>query len=393
MMAVSTGLKAQQITITLNSGWTWISCPVADTLDYVTAFGSFTPSQYDRIVSRWSSAYYINGQWRGSDLKFYPGHGYRYYSNRNESVTVTFQVQQPVYQDVVTTSGVSDITATSAVVSGIVTIDGGNHVYARGMCWDTYNMPTIDDYHTSDSIGIGGFSTPLIGLLSSTTYYVRAYVVTDFGLVYGEELNFTTSGHTYVDLGLPSGTLWATYNIGAESPEDYGDYFAWGEIQPKAYYNWDTYQYSNGTSNTLLKYCNKSNYGYNGFTDGLITLQPEDDAATVNWGSNWRMPTKEEWQELYQNTTNIWTTRNGVYGRLFTASNGNTLFLPASGYIGGSSLFFAGSFGYYWSNAFDNVSNPSYAMIFRFMYSNGGSMNTSNRCYGLPVRPVRSVSH
>ena len=157
--------------------------------------------------------------------------------------------------------------------------------------------------------------------------------------------------HDYVDLGLPSGTLWATCNVGADNPEDYGDYFAWGETQPKDTYNWSTYQYCNGSSSTLTKYCNNSSYGYNGFTDNLTTLLPEDDAVTANWGADWRMPTKEEWQELYQNTTHTWTTQNGVNGRLFTASNGNSLFLPAAGYRNYSNLGNAGSYGYYWSSS------------------------------------------
>lgn len=95
--------------------------------------------------------------------------------------------------------------------------------------------------------------------------------------------------HEYIDLGLPSGTLWATMNIGASSPEDYGDYFAWGETAPKDVYDWSTYKWCNGSSNTLTKYCFNSSYGNNGFVDNLTELDPEDDAATVNWGQDWRM--------------------------------------------------------------------------------------------------------
>ena len=150
--------------------------------------------------------------------------------------------------------------------------------------------------------------------------------------------NFVEIGgddHAYVDLGLPSGLLWAACNVGANAPEEYGDYFAWGETQPKDVYNWSTYQYCMGSNNTLTKYCTDPNYGYNGFTDNLTILLPEDDAATANWGNGWRMPTKEEWQELLDNTTVTWTQQNGVNGRLFTGSNGNSLFLPAAGRWGG----------------------------------------------------------
>ena len=96
--------------------------------------------------------------------------------------------------------------------------------------------------------------------------------------------NGTYKGHDYVDLGLPSGTMWATCNVGAESPDQYGDYFAWGETTPKDTYNWNTYLYSNGDYNQLTKYCSQSDFGFNGFTDNLKTLQPSDDAATTNWG-------------------------------------------------------------------------------------------------------------
>jgi hypothetical protein len=202
--------------------------------------------------------------------------------------------------------------------------------------------------------------------------------------------NGSYNGHDYVDLGLPSGLLWATCNVGANAPEEYGDYFAWGETQPKEYYDWDTYQYANGTSwvdPQLTKYCTDANYGYNGFTDNLTTLLPEDDAATVNWGSGWRMPTEEEWWELYNNTTVTWTTQNGVSGRLFTASNGNSLFLPAAGYRFNNGFVDAGSWGYFCSSSLDTDSPGN---VWNLSCGSGGcSMTCINRCYGLSVRPVR----
>ena len=186
-----------------------------------------------------------------------------------------------------------------------------------------------------------------------------------------------------VDLGLPSGLLWATCNVGAETPEDYGDYFAWGETQSKDYYDWSTYQHCNGSYNTLTKYCNRSDYGYNGFTDNLTTLLPEDDAASTNWGTGWRMPTKEEWQELYNNTTCTWTTQNGVNGCLLIASNGNSLFLPAAG---DSGLSYTGSHGLYWSSSLP-INDPLDAWNLGF-YSDYSDMDVNGRYYGFSVRPV-----
>ena len=192
----------------------------------------------------------------------------------------------------------------------------------------------------------------------------------------------------YVDLGLPSGLLWATCNVGANSPEDYGDYFAWGETQPKDTYSYGTYQYCMGSVTSMTKYCSNSNYGYNGFTDNLTTLEPSDDAAKVNWGNGWRMPTDEEWQELLDNTTVTWTTQNGVNGLRFTASNGNSIFLPAAGYHSGSDFVNPGSNGKYWSSSL-NTNYPNGAMCIHFE-SDDYFMGGFARFYGESVRPVRS---
>ncbi len=155
----------------------------------------------------------------------------------------------------------------------------------------------------------------------------------------------------WVDLGLPSGLLWAECNLGATKPEEYGDYYAWGETVTKEEYDWSTYKYCNGDYNQLTKYCNDPEYGYNGFTDHLTTLQPSDDVATQKLGNGARMPTETEWRELIANTTSEWTTENGVYGRRLTASNGKSLFFPAAGYRYGSGLHLAGEYGHYRSSS------------------------------------------
>ena len=194
----------------------------------------------------------------------------------------------------------------------------------------------------------------------------------------------------WVDLGLPSGLLWATRNVGASSPEDYGDYFAWGETSPKNYYDYSTYLYRcNDDWGRLTKYCDRSDYGCNGFTDNLTILQPGDDAATANWGSGARMPTKQEWEELENYCSSVWTTQNGVYGgRRFTGPNGNTLILPAAGYRWGGYLDYAGSDGYYWSSSL--TSYPYDAWYFLFD-SGDYSMYSSRRFTGGSVRAVRSA--
>ena len=162
-------------------------------------------------------------------------------------------------------------------------------------------------------------------------------------------------------------------------PEEYGDYFAWGETQPKDVYNWDTYQYYDGSNVTK----------YTG-SDGLTILLPEDDAATANWGDGWRMPTKEEWQELLDNTTVTWTQQNGVNGRLFTASNGNSLFLPAAGFRLDSDLSNVGYVGSYWSSSL-YTGYPGWAWLFDFGLDYYSMYVTYYREDGLSVRAVRSA--
>ena len=287
----------------------------------------------------------------------------------------------------VTTSDVTVFNQNSAICGGEVVSEGGTAVTERGVCWSTNHNPTLSTNHASAGAGMGAFVVNATGLMQGTTYYVRAYATNANGTAYGNEVSFTTSGggigtHEYVDLGLPSGTLWATCNVGANSPEESGDYFAWGETTTKDVYDWSTYRYCMGSQSTLTKYCSNASYGYNGFTDNLTTLLPEDDAATVNWGSGWCIPTAGQWGELYQNTTSTWTTQNGVPGRLFTAQNGNSLFLPRSWF--GTS----GSQGWYWSS---ELYIETYRARYFYFTPDYNGVPYWNRDKGHNVRPVRST--
>ena len=185
--------------------------------------------------------------------------------------------------------------------------------------------------------------------------------------------------HEWVDLGLS--VKWATCNVGAEKSEDYGDYFAWGETEPKENYDWTTYKYCKGTNKTMTKYCNNSSYGNGGFTDTKTVLDPEDDAATANWGGAWRMPTRTEQDELINNCTWTWTTQNGVNGYKVVGPNGNSIFLPAAGYRNGTSLDDVGSHGCYWSSSLAFL--PCFACR---VY--GALESFEGRSFGLSVRPV-----
>lgn len=197
----------------------------------------------------------------------------------------------------------------------------------------------------------------------------------------------STTNAEWVDLGLPSGLLWASCNVGATAPEDYGDYFAWGETTTKTNYSLNTYRYgtvdAEGYLATLTKYNTSTNYGT---VDTLTTLQSGDDAATANMGDGVRTPTLDEWSELLDNTTAEWTALNGVSGIKFTASNGKSIFLPAAGWYSSSVLLNAGDNGFYWSSSLDE-DKPYRAHSFDF-YSGDQYMYYVNRIHGISVRAV-----
>ena len=185
-----------------------------------------------------------------------------------------------------------------------------------------------------------------------------------------------------VDMGLS--VKWASFNLGASKPEEYGDYFAWGEKLPKSKYSWSTYKWCNGSSNSLTKYNTDSSYGV---IDNKTVLDLSDDAARANLGGRWRMPTDAEWIELMDNCTwTWWTTQNGVNGRLVTASNGNSIFIPVAGYRDGANLYSVGAFVDYWSSSL-HTGHPDRA--WRAYFSSGHvTMDNSDRFFGFPVRPV-----
>ena len=191
--------------------------------------------------------------------------------------------------------------------------------------------------------------------------------------------------HEYVDLGLPSGTLWATCNVGASKPEDFGSYFAWGETAPKEVYTWETYKWCNGTNNTMTKYCTDSSFGT---VDGKTELLPEDDAAYVNWGSSWRMPSQEQCIELSNYCTWTWTTLNGVIGQLITGPNGNTMFLPAAGDRYQNKVGDLGSYGQYWSRTLNSSREDAADILFLHSYGLSG-IDANDRYFGYSVRAVR----
>ena len=302
----------------------------------------------------------------------------------------------------VTTYTPQDVTATTAKCGGDVIVTQGLSLTELGVCWSTESNPVASDVHIATIEWETPFVCTLTGLEPETKYYVRAYALRGLEYYYGDEKTFTTeindgggnggggnvNGHSYIDLGLPSGTMWATCNIGSDTPEEYGDYYSWGEITKKDLFNWGSYIYCNGNNNQLNKYCNDSRFGYDGFTDTLSVLQDGDDVAKVVWGNGWRIPSQQEWYELIGYCSHNWTNQNGVNGIVFTSPNGGSLFFPAAGYYFENELINAEAIGYYWSNSI-NPSAPIYSKGMSFS-SNDYAVGSMWRCYGIPVRPVRS---
>lgn len=358
MTTASMSIKAQEVTITLMPGWTWISVPITEVQDFATALGSFTPMAGDMIKSQSGNATYRgNGQWRGSISQFHPGIGYKYYSNRTESVTVTFNVQQPVSQVIVTTTEPSGITASSVVVGGSVTLDEGNHIYANGVCWDTVQMPNMNGNHTSNGIDTGVFATTLIGLAPSTNYYVRAYVVTDYGLAYGEEQSFTTLDNSgYGDV--PEGAIDGLFSVSATQQV----YFSQGNLQYQPQDSvgiWrfaeNQYDYIGNINNGWIDLLG---WGTSGYDHGANCYQPwgtstsyndyyaygnwnsnlSDQSGMADWGYNaisnggnqenlWRTLSQSEWDYVLfiRNTTSgirfAKATVNGTHGIVLLPDN------------------------------------------------------------------------
>lgn len=196
-----------------------------------------------------------------------------------------------------------------------------------------------------------------------------------------------------IDMGLS--VKWASCNIGASSPEQYGGYYAWGETEMKKDYDWPTYKWcNNSTDYPFTKYCNNSNYGYNGLVDNKTQLDASDDVAHIKWGSSWRMPTSDEMDELLSTERSPfydwkWKSLNGHNGWMITyLVNNNSIFLPAAGDWYGINLINVGSKGFYGSSSlYTRNPNCSCSMAFSSDYVSS-SCGSSDRSIGLTVRPV-----
>ena len=292
-----------------------------------------------------------------------------------------FQISKPVSLGATTSSFQGS--AKVALNDKVKSIDVSPEV---GICYTgKNNKPTYNDFKKELGSAMREYSFTIQNVTSGTTYYYRTYVKLLDEVYYSAVNSITTmgekpknkviNGHEFVDLGLPSGLLWACTNVGASSSTDDGDYFAWGETSPKTSYFGGNYKWGSIPS--------KYNH-----SDGKTTLDAADDAATVNWGAGCRMPDSSEFQELYNKCDWSWkSSYNGASGYLVTGPNGNTIFIPASGYCDTVFLNYYGSLGLYWSRTLYS----SYAVNARSLYFVSGNVNPTNyndRYDGFSVRPV-----
>ena len=299
--------------------------------------------------------------------------------------SVTFSAGNGFFN--ITTSSAANVTAKGFTVSGSVVlsegIDGVANSPVIGVCYSALNVePSVDDDTLAIAADYGNKTINLSGLSRATTYYYRLYVRLLGETFYGNVCSATTlgeetsdrsceiNGHRFVDLGLPSGLLWAETNIGATSAEEYGDYFAWGDTVKKDNYKSDYYAL------------------YNVEHEGNLTA--EEDAATINWGDGVRMPTQTEMEELYANCTLTWTNVNGKAGySIASKTNGNEIFLPAAGFCIAKSTDNVGSDGWYWTSTPSSSKNRAYAFNF---YTGYTEVCSSVSYYGRSIRAVAEVN-
>lgn len=283
-------------------------------------------------------------------------------------------------------------------------------VLNHGICWNTSGNPTIsDNYKVEGHRGVPSYNVVINGLEEGKTYYIRAYATNNVGTSYGEEIMYIhgnnnilvdgqQNGHDYVDLGLPSGTKWATMNIGASTPEDYGNYYAWGETETKEEYGWNTYKYFFDNNGNYVPYDDKWCVESGELKDiGSNIAGTQYDVAHMKWGDSWKIPTSAQMDEL-QNREYcewIWTFLNGVKGYIITSKlNGKSMFLPACGVFYKTKQQHMNTDGHYWLST-SETSNTFYADYLIFSSDGYETRHKSElfhdydgRDHGRAIRPV-----
>ena len=288
----------------------------------------------------------------------------------------------PISAPVMGTTEMTDLTFNSAIIHSEIIRTGGKEIFRRGVVYGVSTNPTIENATTIEMYDSGApFSCFLGGLDKNSVYYARPFAANELGVSYGEEVSFSVDTlWSGCDLGLS--VNWAHINIGATYPEEAGDYFAWGETKPKTEYTWANYKLCNGSSGRITKYSTR--------IDSLEVLEAQDDAASVNWGGKWRMPTNGEIRELLEKCKWQWKEINGVAGYMVSSirHGGQSIFIPVAGHKEGSKLIEYNRYGAYWGNMLIPNTDAGYLrMLPKDYYPTAERMNAS-RCHGMPVRAV-----
>ena len=274
-----------------------------------------------------------------------------------------------------------NVTELSVTLSGNVTLIDSENITC-GVIYGTSSNLSSSNGAKALTNANGEFEVKISGLKANTTYYYRAYAVDAGRYKYGDIRSFRTkkTEAIAVDVDLGLSVKWASCNVGADAPEDYGGYYAWGETEEKSNYSWDTYKYwSDRDGNGWCSEDEFQNIGSN-------ISGTSYDVAHVKWGGGWRMPTLDEIKELCEKCSWEWTSVNGVWGQKVTGPNGNSIFLPAAGYRHGTEVYDRGSDGYYWSGTpLEDNSNFACCLYFG---SGNGYWDFDDRYNGRTVRPV-----
>ena len=366
MMVAGKKLVAQEITITLEPGWNWISYPNAEAMDVASALNGFEPMEGDLIKSRYTSSKYSRGRWSGGVTHFIPGWGFMYYSNRDEFVSFVFnKPPMPTGTLSVTTGELANITSTTAACGGSAVSNDGTSILMKGVCWATHPQPTTNDSYTEDGSGPGDFTSTMTALDPETEYYVRAYAVSVKGINYGEELSFTTA---------QQGVLNGLFSVS----ENNQVCFSQGNLQYQASTNtwrfaehqWDFVGknevgtvYENGvkSDNSLISssyngWIDLFGWGTSGYNHGAVCYQPwstsetnsdyyaygsytnnlNDQTGFADWGCNpisnggnqgdqWRTMSKEEWDYMIDSRQ---TTSGILYAKAMVNEINGVVILP-----------------------------------------------------------------
>ena len=358
MASMSMSAKAQEVTIDLLPGWTWISYPNAVVMDIASALDDFVPMEGDFVKSQFGFSEYRNGQWSGSLQQFTPGVGYKYYSNRTELVSFVFGTPPaPVGSLSVTTSEPTDITATTVSCGGSAVSNDSTVILMKGVCWATHPQPTTDDSYMVNESGPGDFTSEITGLTPNTVYYVRAFATSVKGTVYGEEMSFTTledvgsfgaiNGKFTINeagdqvyfskgnlqyIGSASTPYWKFAEnqwdcLGTSTGQNSSDQnvdrdlFGWGtsgwNCGNSCYHPWDTFNSTGasygpaGSNNLTGTYANADWGVYNPISNG------------GDQSNQWRTPTKNEWGYVF----NTRTTDSGIRYAKATVNDVNGVIL------------------------------------------------------------------